>query len=126
AANNNDPVITALLAAGVPLTTIQAGTAASIKACFGLVWDSRSYTAPSGTNSGTGQQWVYISPRSTNSGGTFNGTSGTAATLLKALNTVQSENGEPDFFELLQAGILTGSLGQNTGGGTAKSSGGAA
>ena len=33
------------------------------------------------------------------------------------LNEVAAAGREPDFFELLQAGILTGSLGQNTGGG---------
>src|SRR5262249_1413247 len=33
AANNSDPVITALTTAGVSLSTIQAGTAANVKAC---------------------------------------------------------------------------------------------
>jgi hypothetical protein len=121
-----DPVIAALLAKGVTLPIIQAGTAANIKACFGLVWDSRSYVAPSGTSSGAGQQWVYTSPNSANFGGTFNGTSGTAATVIKILDTVRGENREPDFFELLQACILTGSLGQNTGGGTTNTAGGSA
>jgi hypothetical protein len=34
------------------------------------------------------------------------------------LDQVAGANREPDFFELLQAGILSGSLAQNTGGGT--------
>jgi hypothetical protein len=65
----------------------------------------------------TGQQWVYVSPSSANGGGTFSGTSGNPASIIKRLDTVASENREPDFFELLRATILDGSLGQNTGGG---------
>ena len=107
AANNNDPVILALLAAHVSLQTIQAGTKANIKACFGLVWDSRSYVA----SPRQGLQWVYTSPSSANSGGTFNGTSGTAATALKTLATIQTEGREPDFFEIVKAAILNGSVG---------------
>ena len=37
-----DPVYLALINAGVSATTIRAGTAANIKTCFGLVWDSRT------------------------------------------------------------------------------------
>jgi len=132
AANTNDPIIIALTNAGVPLSTIQAGTKENIKACFGLVWDRRGFPTPlgvggsyvpvSGTSAGQGYQWIYTSPNSNNSGGTFNGSSGTAATAIKTLNTVQSELREPDFVELLQACILTGSIGQNTGGGTTSSS----
>jgi len=119
--NNSDPVITALLNAGVSLSTIQAGTRQNIKTCFGLVWDARSYVAAIGTNAGAGQQWIYTSPTSTNSGGNFDPTTnpgGTTATVIKTLDTVQNEAREPDFFELLQGCILTGSLGQNTNGGT--------
>jgi hypothetical protein len=119
AANAADPAITQLTAAGVdvPISTIQAGTAANIKACFGLVWDSRSYVPASGTTPSKGQQWVYISPSSSNTGGNFDpvsNASGNPASDIKRLDTVASENREPDFFELLRATILDGSLGQNT------------
>ncbi|MBA3830791.1 MAG: hypothetical protein H0X34_02630 [Chthoniobacterales bacterium] len=119
-ANNSDPAITQLTTAGVPISTIQAGTAANIKTCFGLVWDSRAYVPASGTTPSQGQQWVYDSPRSTNGGGTFDPVSaptGIPASDIKRLDVVVSENREPDFFEVLRATILDGSLGQNTGGG---------
>lgn len=86
-----------------------AEAAARIKAAFGLVWDS------------VNRLWVYTSPNSTNGGGNYvsgnsNGpaSSGRAATTIKTLAVAASENREPDFFELLQAGILKGSLGQHS------------
>src|SRR5206468_3291416 len=97
AANNSDPVITALTAAGVSLSTITAGTAANIKACFGL-------TFPTGGTAGS--PWTYTNPTGTS-----------AASAIMRLDQVAAAAREPDFFELLQAGILSGSLGQNTGGG---------
>jgi hypothetical protein len=120
AANNSDLAITQLTAAGVPLSTIKAGTAANIKACFGLVWDSRAFVPVPGTGSPIGQQWVYDSPSSANTGGNFDpvtNPSGNPASDIKSLDIVASENREPDFFELLRATISDGSLGQNTGGG---------
>ncbi len=112
-----DPVYQALINAGVNATTIKAGTAANIKTCFGLVWDSRAYVPATATTNAQGQQWVYVSPNSTNTGGNFDPSSnpsGNAASDIKTLATVASENREPDFFELLRAGILDASLGQNT------------
>jgi hypothetical protein len=112
-----DPVYTALINAGVSPTTIQAGTAANIKKCFGLVWDSRTYVAATATTNSQGQQWVYISPSTANTGGNFDPISnptGNPASDIKTLATVASENREPDFFELLRAGILDASLGQST------------
>jgi hypothetical protein len=86
-----DPVYTALINAGVSTTTISAGTVANIQACFGL------------TFGGTiGAPWTY---------------SHGAADRILRLDEVAAAGREPDFFELLQAGILSGSLGQNTGGG---------
>jgi hypothetical protein len=86
-----------------------AEAAARIKAAFGLVWDS------------VNRLWVYTSPNSANGGGSFisgnsNGPAslGRAASTIKTLAVVASENREPDFFELLQAGILKGSLGQHS------------
>ena len=78
-----------------------------IKQAFGLVWDPVNLL------------WVYTSPNSANSGGSYAGgsssngpaSSGLAASTIKTLNVVASEGREPDFFELLNAGILRGSLG---------------
>jgi hypothetical protein len=120
----SDPVYVALINAGVSTTTIQAGTAANIKTCFGLVWDSRAYVSATATTNSQGQQWVYDSPSSTNTGGNFDpvtNPTGNPASDIKTLATVASENREPDFFELLRAGILDASLGQNTGGGVSSS-----
>jgi hypothetical protein len=94
AANNSDPVITALTAVGVSLSTIKAGTAANVKAAFGLSF----------LTAGAGNPWTYTNP-----------TGGSAASRILRLDEVAGR--DPDFFELLQAGILSGSLGQNTGGG---------
>jgi hypothetical protein len=91
-----DPVYLALINAGVSATTISAGTAANIKACFGL-------TFPTGGPAGS--PWTYTNP---------NGTG--AANRILRLDEVVAVGREPDFFELLQAGILSGSLGQDTGG----------
>jgi hypothetical protein len=94
-----DPVYTALINAGVSAATIQAGTAANIKACFGL-------TFPTGGTPGSA--WTYTNPAGA-----------AAANRILRLDEVAAlvPGREPDFFELLQAGILSGSLGQNTGGG---------
>jgi hypothetical protein len=85
-----------------PTGPANGGTAQALRAHFGLVWDER-------------QRWVYTSPTSTGTGGGFNGVSGSAATAIKTLNEVASENRQPDFFEILKAGILSGSLGQSGG-----------
>ena len=87
-----------------------AAAAAKVKAAFGLVWDT------------TNRLWVYTSPSAANGGGNYSGSassngpasSGKATGTIKTLATVASENREPDFFELLQAGILCGSLGQRS------------
>ncbi len=88
AANSNDPVIVALTGAGVNIAAIQAGTAANIQTCFGLTFG--------GT---VGAPWTY---------------SHGAANRILRLDEVAAAGREPDFFELLQAGILSGSLGQST------------
>src|SRR5204863_9631113 len=84
-----DPVYLALTTAGVTTATIQAGTAANIQTCFGLTYVSSDL-------------WTY---------------SHGAANRILRLDEVAAAGREPDFFELLQAAILSGSLGQNTGGG---------
>jgi Tfp pilus assembly protein PilX len=101
ALNNNDTVITALRNAGVSLSTIQAGTAANVKACFGLMFGGNQ------TVGNPSNPWVYTNPT---------GAVATPANRIMRLDEVAGTR-DPDFFELLQAGILTGSLGQNTNGG---------
>jgi len=82
---------------GIPAGYLQAGTAPNIKKCFGL-------TFPAGGTPGS--PWTYTNP---------NGTA--ASNRILRLDEVAAAGREADFFELLQAGILSGSLGQNTGGG---------
>jgi hypothetical protein len=82
---------------GIPASYLQAGTAANIKACFGLSWPTAFIP---------GSPWTYTNPTGTN-----------AASAIMRLDQVAAAGREPDFFELLQAGILSGSLGENTGGG---------
>ena len=92
-ANPSDSIITALLSNNVSLQTIQAGSASNILKCFGLTYASNDL-------------WTY---------------SHGAANRILTLSEVAPAAREPDFFELLQAGILVGSLGQNTGGGVTPS-----
>src|SRR6266496_225286 len=67
--------------------SVKGGTAANILKYFGLVWDA------------TNERWNYTNP----SGGSL-------ATSIATLGTLTGTR-EPDFFELLQAGILNNSLG---------------
>ena len=98
AANSSDPVIVQLLANNVSLQTIQLGTAANIQTCFGLIW-----VPPVSTDPGTGR-WNYV------------GASGsTVQTTIERLDQVAAENREPNFFELLKATILSGSIGLGSG-----------
>lgn len=66
------------------------GTPASIQACFGLQWNNN--------------RWEYVGP-----------TGNTTRTSIAILDEVAGEGREPNFFELLQAGILQGSLGVASG-----------
>jgi hypothetical protein len=91
----SDPVIIQLVANGVNLTTIRAGTAANIKTCFGLTFP------PGGV---AGDPWTYTSP-----------TGAVAATRILRLDEVAAANREPDFFELLKAAMLSGSVGMGSG-----------
>ena len=71
------------------------GTAAGIQACFGLLWDTSS-----DPNLAPARVWKYVGA-----------TGATEASGIKTLAQAAAEGREPNFFELLQAGILTGSLG---------------
>lgn len=85
---NTDPIIAQLKANNISDATIAQGTAANIQGCFGL-----TYNSPGGL-------WTY------NHG---------APDRILRLDEITTR--EPDFFELLQAAIVDGSLGQGTGGG---------
>ena len=80
----------AWIGAGGPVTA----NAAAIESCFGLAWDNAA------------KRWNYTA-------GTGGGTP-----AIKTLAQVAAENRDPNFFELLKAGILTGSTGKDGGGGT--------
>jgi hypothetical protein len=104
AANNSDPAIVQLLASNVSLETIQLGTAANIQSSFGLVWVPPD---PSNPTDPTRNRWNYV------------GASGsTIQTVIERLDQVARENREPNFFELLKAAILAGSVGVGSGPGS--------
>lgn len=67
-------------------------TAAKIQACFGLKWN------------GAASRWDYVGP-----------TGGTPIVNIAPLSDVAKDNREPNFFELLKAGMLNGSLGKDPG-----------
>lgn len=73
-------------------------SAAAIQACFGLIWGpSEEPSLAPGTS-----VWKYV------------GHTGTSEqSLIKTLDQVAAEGRIPNFFELLQAGILRGSLAVN-------------
>ena len=75
---------------GLTSAFLQQGTAVNILKYFGLVWDT------------TSERWNYTSP----SGGSLASSIATLGTLTGAR--------EPDFFELLQAGIINSSLGDSS------------
>jgi hypothetical protein len=87
---------------GIPASYLGLGTATNITACFGL-------TFPTGGTAGS--PWTYTNHTTP--------TDTTPASRILRLDEVAalSQPRDPDFFELLRAGILSGSLGQNTNGG---------
>ena len=82
------------------------GSAAAIQACFGLQWENNP-TLGADNSVTAGYGWVY-------SGSTVAASATpTALASIETLDQVAAENREPNFFELLQAGILSGVLGVN-------------
>lgn len=63
----------------------------AVQDCFGLQWNSSAY------------RWDYYGSKASPQG------------TIETLDQVASEGREPNFFELLKAGILAGSLGKNPG-----------
>ena len=96
-----DPSIQALIADGIPYSYLQLGTDANIKSYFGLSWDSSNnrwnYNVHLGNN-GTNNLIMLV--------GRPAGTGSNANTY------VEDANRDPNFFELLKAGIAVGSLGK--------------
>ncbi len=85
------------------------GTAEAIQACFGLVWDTSEYNAANAgvstlPNPSSYKVWKYVGSTGT-----------TEQKRIKTLSEVLAETTprEPNFFELLQAGILAGGLGKD-------------
>jgi hypothetical protein len=72
---------------GLTAAFLQQGTAANILKYFGLVWDT------------TNERWNYTSP-----------SGGSPASSIATLSSLSGIR-DPDFFELLQAGIINNSLG---------------
>lgn len=83
-------VITAYTNAGAPLGILQQGTAAKIQSYFGLAWNNGSAANSQGF-------WSYRS--GTNQ-------------PIRTLSQVAALGRDPDFFELLKAGLTAGSLGK--------------
>jgi hypothetical protein len=69
----------------------------TIQRDFGLQWD------------GTNNRWNYVG-----------GSGSTILTAIERLDQVAAENREPNFFELLKAAILSGSVGMGSGTGNAR------
>jgi len=92
------------------------GTAASIQACFGLAWQptSDSNLIAENVAATTPSVWAYVGP-----------TGSTEQNSIETLDQVAAETTkrEPNFFELLQAGILRGSVGVNISSGSSFPSG---
>jgi hypothetical protein len=96
-----DPDIQVLINNGIPWSYLEFGTADAIQKYFGLTWDGANnrwqYNIHNGGNTGSGIIMLVGRP------------DGTAANATKY---VQDAKREPDFFELLKAGITVGSLGK--------------
>jgi hypothetical protein len=97
----SDADIQALINAGIPWSYLQLGTAVNIQNYFGLTWDANNnrwqYNVHNG--GGTGKGIIMLVGRPS-------GTGASASTY------VEDANRDPDFFELLKAGITVGSLGK--------------
>jgi hypothetical protein len=83
-------------------------SAAAIQACFGLQWDKNAVMGVSGSQTFISPRWEYTAL-----------STGTSPGRIMRLDEVAALTGaaarEPNFFELLKAGILWGSLGRDPG-----------
>ncbi len=96
-----DPDIQALINDGIPWSYLQLGTVANIQKYFGLNWDSPNnrwnYNYEVGTSGINNIIMLVGRP---------------AGTAPNASKYVEDANRDPNFFELLKAGITVGSLGK--------------
>ncbi len=95
---------------GLSYAFLSKGTAANIYNYFGLSWVTDNRTLPQGNGQ---SKWLY-NHANTNAVGPFTTlpTSGSAISVLSTLSGLATPR-EPDFFELLKAGIVAGSKGRN-------------
>ena len=94
-----DPDIQALINDGIPWPYLQQGTTANIRNYFGLAWSGSNWNyVAAGTNSSGGNIIMYVGRP--------------AGTAANSQEYVEDANRDPDFFELLKAGIAVGSLGK--------------
>jgi len=70
-------------------------SATAISNCFGLVWDPQNFSSTPYHY----DRWDYVA------------TNNTTPLAIKTLDQVAADGREPNFFEMLRAGILSGSLG---------------
>ncbi len=99
--NQGDPDIQAVINSGIPWSYLQQGNDLNIKNYLGLTWD------------GAKNRWTYDLHRGTSGSNRIIklvGQSGGGSP--DASRYVQDSGREPDFFELLKAGITVGSLGK--------------
>jgi len=94
--NAGDPLVQHRFSLAKLAWLTHTGIATSVSAqavtdCFGLQWNGAAY------------RWDYY------------GSKTTPPSTIETLDQVAAENREPNFFELLKAGILAGSLGENPG-----------
>ena len=82
------------------------GMTQAVKDCFGLQWGQDAYGNPC---------WMYIHGTISNQIVAQTGGGTTTGNQILTLNQVAALGREPDFFELLKAGILNGSLGRDPG-----------
>ncbi len=85
---------------------------AAIQACFGLVWDYPSHVSGTQANGGS-KCWNYVG--STTAVSDASSLLSMTGIQIETLDQVAAEGREPNFFEMLKAAILNGSLGKSTG-----------
>jgi len=89
-----DPTFAATANSTINIGLLVPATAATVQRDFGLLWDTAN------------NRWKYV------------GATGTAVqSAIERLDQVAAENREPNFFELLKAGILSSSVGMGSGSG---------
>jgi hypothetical protein len=92
-----DPTFAATTISTIDNGFLVPATAATVQRDFGLTWNNAN------------NRWDYVGY-----------TGSTVQTAIKTLDQVATDNREPNFFELLKAGILSGSVGMGSGTGSVR------